>query len=336
MLLFLEAVGKPKLISSRSWKSTFHELSRPDFDAKTRLSTNLEQFLSDEQCANILKQPFKAFSPSTKHTQSSFETSTAAINVTPTPNGNYNIAQIKEDAQWLSKEASVNELVALRIVIIEWQSRSETKLLHGFSEEESASIQEAAGGNNLRTSMFLPKSSLLSSGGNGFDSSDSRRLRLLRVYLSERRHLAKVAEIVYRAGLGVKELRLPIVNGKESTTTLQSLGAELLRSRFKALNDQDMSTILMECIEALRQRVDELQNGSSWYKDQDPPEDIEMDWGRTKILEMIHTMQIMFDVLEVSETITTHSVVHAWFQFASDCAFFHRFSPVSIGYKRGH
>ena len=157
-------------------------------------------------CCNCLARPYNPYSytPNTP-TKSTFETKTAAINVTPTTKKDYDITEIKEDALWLSKEAEIDELSALRLVVLEYQTRSAAQLQSEFSDEERIFLQEAAGNGSLELSSTLSRTKLASAVSDehavDLDSKDVRRVRALRLYLSERRYLLKCAGLFLQRAL---------------------------------------------------------------------------------------------------------------------------------------
>ncbi len=142
----------------------------------------------------LLKKPSTAFASPTAQSKSDFETKTAAINITPTPDERYDIRKIKEDAQWLSKATKINEVAALRIVVVEFQSRADAHLNGPLSTQDVANIQQAAGArgfarprvcSQLSTRRVSRMREVLWA---DFEKDLTRRRRLLTVYLSERRH----------------------------------------------------------------------------------------------------------------------------------------------------
>jgi nuclear pore complex protein Nup188 len=230
---------------------------------------------------------------------------------------------------------------ALRVVLLEWQTRPATQLLSGFSEEEVASVQDAAGGSALGSSIFLPSSSILSipssqqSDPATFNSDELRRQRLLKLYLSERRYILKVSESLIRAGLsdsGVLASPLSRGKGKERDDTNRTgrIGRTILNARiFGGEAGRSGKPFLIECIEALQERVTALENGSGWFKDEGGRPESEADWVKNQILEMIHIMQIMFLLLDAQSDITLSSVTLTWLRLMGKYAFFDRFEPVS-------
>jgi nuclear pore complex protein Nup188 len=299
--------------------------------------SSLERFLSDPSSTSALSRPFIAFPGPTQQSGFAFGTRTAAINVAPVASGKYDINQIREDALWLSKESNINEVGALRVVLLEWQTRPVIQLLSGFSEAEVASVQDAAGGPALGSSIFPPNSpSDQQNDAATSKSTESRRLRLLKLYLSERRYILKVSESLIRAGLSEPVVTIsPSSKGKgrekEDTNRVGMIGRTILNARiFGGEAGRSGKPFLIECIEALQERVTSLENGSGWFKDEDGRLDIEADWGKNQILEMIHIMQIMFLLLDSQKDITPSSVSLAWLRLMNKYAFFDRFEPVSF------
>ncbi|KAI9823239.1 MAG: hypothetical protein M1819_001374 [Sarea resinae] len=320
-----------------SWKTVLTGLSDRKYVAN---STNLRRFLSDQEVVRLLSRPFDTFRSPTSQTKSSFETRTAAINVTPTTQGHYDIKEIKDDSLWLSKESGIDEVSALRIAILEWQTRPAIQLLSGFSEEESATVQSAAGGASLGSSIFLPSSSILSAttttqgtDPTAFNSTESRRVRLLRQYLSERRYVLRVSELLIRAGLSPQfaDVRSPSANNDErhSRDWIQELGKAAVKAcGVGAEPRKDKKEYLVELVEALQARISNLENGSGWFADEGGKSEIEDRWGRNQIVEMMHIMQLVFIFLDHSTTLPSSGVVLSWLRLMSKYNFFEQFEPL--------
>lgn len=289
----------------------------------------LEQFLSDPVTLDLLAHPFKAFSEPSQQTKSALETKTSAINVTPSSNARYDIKEVKEDALWLSKEAKIDEMSALRIVVEEYQSRPSAQLLGRFSNEELVSIQEAAG-----SRQFLGPLALLSQGADSdaiqkdFDTQENRRLRILRTYLSERRNILQCVNILLQnalyqgSGSG---------KGKERELALSwvsEIGNNLIQEMGGA------ETWVLESLTAVENNVENINNGSGWYNDEGGREDIEIEWVNNQIMEATHTMEIIFQIIDNMSTICSSATVLAWLQVATKYNFFDQFttvcSPISI------
>ncbi|KAH8820040.1 nucleoporin-like protein [Xylogone sp. PMI_703] len=306
-----------------SWKAVFHAIKGIDALGPENPNT-VDGFLCDPETLDILAQPFNAFPKPSSQSKSAFERKTSAINVTPSSKAKFDIKEIKDDAQWLSKEADISEISALRVVIEECQSRPYAKLRGRFSEEELISIQEAAGDN--KASHVLPLS-LLSSGLDvqtikaDFDSLDSRRARIVATYFSERRYILKCLETLLQRHL----YRTAPQNERESRMGLDVFWIENIGERlWKKLSISD--EFLLNCVKHIRSCVESITAGSGIYKGEGGREDLEMDWTGTQLAEATHAIEIVFQVVDTSTDIQSSAVVLEWFQLVSQFGFFNDFA----------
>lgn len=265
-------------------------------------------------------------------------------------NGQYDVNQIQEDALWLSKEAGIDEVSALRIVVLERQTRPAVQLLRGFSDEETSTVQDVVGGTSLQASMLAPKSSFAAGSGtlqersvNRFNDADPRQLRLLEIYLSERRYILKVIEyLLYHAlhtDISEDEVRSKkALHGRsaEGSGWLVEIGKSILASwnvggtaKGKEIAKGSSRHFLVDAVGALESRLDSLEKGSGWYRDEGARGEVEEAWSTNQMLEMIHIMQIMIDLLSGSFPSTRSDVVLAWFRFVSTYGFMDQFELVS-------
>ncbi|KAI9799748.1 MAG: hypothetical protein M1833_003867 [Piccolia ochrophora] len=303
----------------------------------------LERFLSDPQTVNLLGRPFDYFGPPTSETRSSFEARTAAIHVPPVVKGRYDINQIKDDVLWLSKEANIDEVSALRVAIIEWQSRPRDQLLAcGVDDEGSGeALSGEATRSTLGLSVLFPSSSLWTSslGDPSFGpfllpSPESRHLRLVKYYLSERRYILKLSEMLICSALRNNSLSAlggesySNENGAETSESdwIEGLGKTIFNARVTGGGNTGRKDFLLRCVETLQMRLDGLGEGSGLFKDEPRP-DVEAAWGINMLLEMIHIMQLMFFVLDSTSDVTNAAIVLAWVRFASKYSFFDEFQP---------
>lgn len=283
----------------------------------------------------MLCRPFSAFPPPNEHSKRAFETRTAAIHVTSTTNGNYNIEEIKQDALWLSNEAKIDEVSALRITIIERQSSSSAQLLRGFSDTEIASIQDAVGNDASGSSFLLAMSSMRAAPSNAqhntFNSLTSRKLRLVMHYLSERRHIIKVAEVLVRAA--VSEAFSTTNNDRNAAANTKAwvlgIGKTLLNAR-RVGEDSigGFQPLVAECIDALQTRADDLERGSGISIDGDCDDEIELEWGKCLLLELSHIGQMVFGIISSTQDTIPSSVILPWLRFICKYQFFERFQNV--------
>ena len=321
---------------SRSWKNTYVALSQLGGERDNGI---LKRHLTDPQTIEILARSFSPYSAPTSQTKSSFETKTSAINVTPSPHAHYDIKQIKDDTLWLSKETKIDEVAALRIALLEWQTRSAVQLLRGSPGEQATNLTGGRGINQLQASFFDPGSSLLAKSSflgesePSFDDIQARRPRLLETYLSERRYILKTSEYITFAALcnGIGGPDKAPSQAKRKSDWLDEVGSSILSSwSVEESSKASRRSLIIETVESLRARFEALREGSGWLADQGVQEDIELAWGRNQLVETIHIMQILLNVLEFFPILLKAPAVLAWFRLISECGFFEVLQLVSI------
>jgi nuclear pore complex protein Nup188 len=291
---------------------------------------SLFNFLVDPQVFKHLTNPFEPFSPPSGETNSLFDRLTSAINVTP-DGGPYSIEQIKADALWLSDQAKISRSDALRVVVLEWQSRSRSRLLWTGGDEAKQSLEQQT--ETFQKSSFFAKPSMISDNqmlaersDDGFTSEEERQFRLLRLFMSERLHVLRIAGLVIRHYLEYA------AQGTSSPSKLYVIGETLHSIICKTDNIQTTSepTRVENCIgdftAALRQRLNKLEAGSGWYANQGGNESLERQWVQLQLDEMVPVLQLMFSV--VTRVMPSSKATLAYFTLLSERNFFD-FNPVS-------
>ena len=326
------------LIISRSWKTAFTGLSQLDDNSA---GSYLRKHLTDPYTLDLLDRSFAPFSPPTSQTKSSFETKISAINVPPSNDGQYDIKQIKDDTLSLSKETAIDEMAALRIVILEWQMRSSVQLLQETSADELAQSRITSGNGSLQIVRPSLRSSIsastlrLEEGAPGlFDNSESRQRRQLEIYLSERRYIIKTSQyILSGARCQTSHEGSELATGKATGRLdwVQVIGNAMLADcKVDGVSAKSGKNYIVSAVDALQARATGLEQGSGWFKDQGLREDVEAAWAANQILEMIHIMETILVLLESSTTLTRSDAFLSWFRFMSRYGFFEVFEPVSL------
>ena len=313
-----------------SWKTVYTALSQLDNPLG---NSQLRYHLATSETFDILSEPFAPFPTPSGQTKSSFETKTSAINVPPLPHGRYDIKQIQEDTRWLSKETNIDELSALRIVVLEWQSRPVFNLLKGDATEKGAKFKQTLGWNSLQfPSSQLQFGSTSSDISNENPSGEvgNRKARLLNIYLSERRYIIKTCEHLLFAALcrivPITENQKP----KGQETWIETLGNRIVLAW--DVGDKSKSSrkdFFVVAVEALQSRLQGLETGSGWLNDESSQEEIDMTWAKHQLLEIIDILQIMLKLLEPKQDLTRSDAFLAWFRLMGSCSFFENFEPVS-------
>ncbi|RYC56356.1 hypothetical protein CHU98_g9848 [Xylaria longipes] len=316
-----------------SWKLVASALMDPSGHRQS--SQTVIDFFNDPLVQSFFTSPSSAFEPSTDKSphRAIFEKKTAAIQVTPTPNEKYDINVIKEDASWLSKNARINEVAALRVVVVEYQSRPTSQLLGPVSNQDIASLRAAAGAANTQTSNIIPGLNLTANLDASdiqadFDKSESRRLRIFQAYLSERRFYAATNDYIFTLMLqeklptsppteasGAIRKALLDVYGISSKQPQKSV-ADIPTKTCHALIAQYVS-LLPDCITQAGASLESVVEDKKFVT-----EDIQEQWTHTSLTEMLHRMAILFQLLDrSSDSFVSDAIARQWFSLVNDLTF---------------
>lgn len=266
--------------------------------------------------------------PSTQ-SKTEFNSKTAAIHVETNAKKSFDLQEIKADAQWLSERARIDEITALRIVVLEWQNRPAARLTTTFSSEEATSLQSAAGSDNLRVSVAGPnlasilKQTAGDAGSSTFDTEESRRLRLRALYLSERSHLLKTFRKLLALSYHTPAEQAPL-NTHEND--LVKLGITIFQEKYTG---QGLYKLLEACITAVQNRLQDLESSGSWLGAAESNEETEDIWRTTLVEEIVHILQIMFHQLRASQAVPCGALLLSWLELMIEYDFLERLQAVS-------
>jgi nuclear pore complex protein Nup188 len=310
-------------IGRRSWKRAF--LYANDSESHADDGDNIDAFFSHPEVIQLLSDGLKPFPPPSPKSKSEFESKTAAIHVETNGQSSFDLKEIKADALWLSQQAKIDEIAALRITILEWQNRPAKRLTIGFSSEEATSLQSAAGAENLRGSLAGPNfASLLSQTARGdgvqaFDKEEKRRLRLREIYLSEASHIVKTLRKLL-------VLSLHDAISADSTTfdtsirklALRKIGTKIFQTRSTGAG---LNRFMQECISSIRSRLKSLEGDGGWLNAADSGEEMENIWRTNIVEEIVHIVQIMFHQLHASVEISDADLLLSWLELMAEYSF---------------
>ena len=320
----------------RSWRTTYVALSQLNGEAD---NGSLKRHLTDPQTIHLLAHSSSPYSSPTPQTKSTFDTKTSSIHVSPSGNPRYDIQQIKEDTLWLSKETKIDEVSALRIAVLEWQTRPALQLLRGSLIDEIAPLADGIGGSQLQASFTGAALSLFGksfgTGANALAPSDDagpRRRRLLETYLSERRYILKTTEYVTFTASCKAQVGLSRSITNQESGWLEEVGATIFTIWNDVGSAQSKSkNFVAEAVDALRSRIESLMKGSGWPSEASQQEEIEVAWAKNQILEMIHIMQILLIRLEPSLTKSVPpELILPWYRLMNEVGFFDSLQLVSL------
>lgn len=275
-----------------------------------------------------MKNPTKAFAAKLDSANADFETKTSAIHVTPSSNGKYDVKTLKEDAQWLAKNAKLNLLAALRIALIESQSRAAAHLGGQLSLQDELNLRDAAGDNEAQSSSLAIANSAESTDADTlwekFQKEEPRRLRLFKTYLSERRFFT----------MAVSHLHSLMFYGKLPIAT--DVALDKLSQRYnlpQPVSGQGdiegrrafVESTITAYLDFLALVTEESETPLDGITD-DPVvfiEEVAVEWLRTTMDQAVNTVLVVFQALDFMNAVMIEpNLVARWFSMMKGHSFF--------------
>ncbi|KAJ5727910.1 hypothetical protein N7493_005730 [Penicillium malachiteum] len=305
-----------------SWERVFLYANDPEGHADD--DGHVAAFLSHPESIQLLSQSLNLFTRPSAKSKSEFESKTAAIHV-ETNSKTFDLNEIKADAQWLSEKAGVDEITALRITVLEWQTRPAARLKSRFSSEEVTSVQSATGIDNFSASVGssnlanILKQVAGNDQGTSFDSEKNRRLRLRHLFLSERSHIVKTFRKLLALSLhSAPEKSTSVGKDAERRIALCTVGLSLFKE--KSTGDE-LSKFLEECMNGIRDRLKDLEGQGGWLSTDESNEEIEITWRTALVEEILQILQLMFHQLHASSEVPSGDLLLSWLNLMAE----HRF-----------
>ncbi|KAF4123159.1 nuclear pore complex protein Nup188 [Geosmithia morbida] len=298
-----------------------------DFSGERQVSSAIIDFFDDEYVHGLLKKPSSVFASPSDATQKDFETKTAPINATLASTDGVDINLVREDAKWLGKAARLNLVAALRIVVVDIQSRPSRHLTGPLSSQDAANLQEAAGLSNGQGSSFLSELGAAAAADadeiwTEFEKPETRRRRLFNTYLEERRYFAMSADYAHSIKL---YNRLPITAPVEHNLN------QLYRLTMPEQAKDEIEVLLPAYMSVVGERMDGLGRGLSELTDDALIllEDLELSYFRTQLTESIHAMSVVLQLADnLQNEFAPASAIGSWFSIMDRHAFLSQLQPI--------
>ena len=155
-----------------------------------------------------------------------------------------------------------------------------------------------------------------------------RRSRLAETLLSERCHVLKCSEYIL-AHLLCAPARSEIQQAKDHDV-VSEIGQRLLVSWTpetspKGKSPSHTKAFLIDAVDAIRHRLQGLTEGSQWTGLGAEQEGVEITWGMSQGIELVHIMQIMQDLLQARTTLASGEIILPWFRLMAECGFMQGF-----------
>lgn len=292
-----------------------------DFTGQRQTCSAIIDFFDDEYVHGLLKDPSAVFAPPSTATTENFETKTAPINVTSASNDQVDIKTIKEDAKWLSNNAKLNLVAALRVVVAEIQARPSRHLTGPLSSQDASNLQDAAGLSNGQGSSFLAELGAATAADaediwSEFEKPEAKKRRIFETYLSERRYFMKAVDYAYSIKIYG---RLPIHASVDGNLS------QVYRLSFPEKAKDEVDTLLPAFLETVAKRLDMVESGLGGLTDDALllVEDTEMAFFATLLTESIHAMSVILQLADMlGDGFPSAAAVSSWFSTMGKFAFF--------------
>ena len=272
-----------------------------------------------------MKNPTKAFAAKLDSADAEFETKTSAIHVTPSSNGKYDVKTLKEDAQWLAKNAKLNLLAALRIALIESQSRAAAHLGGQLSLQDELNLRDAAGDNEAQSSSLAIANGAESTDADTlwekFQKVEPRRLRLFKTYLSERRFFVMAVSHLHSLMCYGK---LPIATDVALDKLSQQYNLPVSGQGIEGRRAFVESTITAY-LDFLAHVTEESETPLDGITDDAIVllEEVAVEWLRTTMDQVVNTVLVVFQVLDFMDGVMIEpNLVARWFSMMKGHSFF--------------
>lgn len=239
----------------------------------------------------------------------------------------FDTKQFKDDAVWLSQQTKVDELSALRLVVLEWQDRAATRLLQDYSEEERLSLQQALNVGALGASRGQPLQD--ADATTDFLSEARRRERLLLLYLADKEALLAVN--VYLASMRCSAMTEPSV-ARHSPWLISLVGSvqQTRTAKEKRLPVQARKDYIPGCINAMQTCLINFENGSGWSVPDEAAPRVDKVFREGQITNLAHLLRLLFLHMATTQDPDTPSSVQGWFSFIDEYGFFMQLPAVRL------
>ena len=275
--------------------------------------------------SQLLAQPVPILPKPSSQAKAEFESRTAAINITPSPDAPYSIDEIKEDTLWLSKRLDLDEIECLRIALLEWQTRPVAQLRDGLSETEAASLRDALGSEDygLGRSDTLGVGSLADP---AFQSQEQRRSRLIALCIQEQGSMFLVSAVLTDTFV---QAELMVSSGIELHPDLSLAGRlkAAVKGTFQSARSPHVG--LSVCIDALKDCLVKFSKGPPWAGDSFDSGQLLDNWTCGMLNQVIALIELILLHLRAPETHTEANHILAWLRLMSEVGFFLIFEPQS-------
>ncbi|KAK6514127.1 hypothetical protein TWF506_008548 [Arthrobotrys conoides] len=287
-----------------SWKSALHRLDTPSRSSVA--VRNLKSWLLSSPQLSSLTSSYAAIPSPNAASKQTLETKTSMINITA--DTLLPIADIKEDALYLSKSIDLDELEALRICILEYQERSPAL---ASEPNDTTDNQQAL----LSMSMFTKSINRLNATSDVQTPETQRRDRQRNLYFSERRFKIKVATSLVRS----------VVNYDPKAprkTPFHGTAKKILRKMIGEGKKDGKCGFVEGLIADISNSISIAKIPRAFSEDRSQSKLVENrgHWERQVLVNIYHCLQFLF-LLIYGPISPSGTIVSAWYQCMGSTAF---------------
>jgi nuclear pore complex protein Nup188 len=210
----------------------------------------------------------------------------------------------------LSKEAAIQETDALRIVLVEWQQRSASRMLAEWSQDERLGIQNAAANAHFRQSINpVPEPDQKST----FDTQQQRRPRLLTTLYAEKSSILALSALLIGLALP-QDLQSTAV---KTRVPLQQ-AAQVV---FRAQTSTPDQSFFCACLDAIDAKLPTL-NSESWSGLLAEDEELANAYLKSFFTQLVLILRLAYIHIFAQEDIPESQPVVLWFSLMDATYFF--------------
>ena len=275
--------------------------------------------------SQLLLQPVPILPTPSSEAKAEFESRTAAINITPSPDAPYSIDEIKDDTLWLSQRLDLDEIECLRIALLEWQRRPVAQLRDGLSETEAASLRDALGSEDygLGRGDTIGVESLADP---AFQSQEQRRARLVDLCIQEQASMFRISAVLTDTFV---QAELMVSSGIKLHPDLSLAGRLKADVKGTLQSSSSQEGGLSICVDALRDCLEKFSKGPSWAGESFESAQLLDGWTCAMLNQIIALVELILLHLKTPGTHTEANHTLAWLRLMSDVKFFLNFEPQS-------
>lgn len=188
------------------------------------------------------------------------------------------------------------------------------------SAAPNGSRANGADGKDLQVSIL--GRSIVENKPSTFDDAESRRKRLLRLFLTEHTFVLRCTELLVRSWILTPEVDKDDVAGASGVGALGATIHSALKS------SSGWEKVVKDSLTALQKRVEKLDGGSGWTFNDERDIGVEDLWIEAQLAEMIAISQILFAETSTADAIPSSATTQAFFEFQSRYNFFRDISSI--------